>query len=115
MGEGFDGADAFFRHEFPHLLEQVDAVGTQGLSEVVLEVGFGRPLGESVFVVGEFLYAGPGGVVGGALALEDFEDLVDFAVALEERFAVGHLDQDAARAPDVHTQVVPFLAHQDFG
>lgn len=46
------------------------------------------------------------------MELEDFEDLVDLAVAAEERLLLDQLSEDAADRPDVHSQAVLALAQQ---
>jgi len=111
----FNGTDPLFGLLLPHLPEQVDALRPQGLLQGCLQVGLCLPLGEGLLELGELLDARPHAVVGSALAPEDLEDLVDLAVALEERLPVSHLDHDAACAPDVYAQVLTLLAQQNLG
>ena len=41
---------------------------------------------------------------------KNFEDLIDFRIAHEQRPALDHLSEDAACGPQVDTQTVGFLA-----
>ena len=47
--------------------------------------------------------------------LEDLEDLVDFRIAGEERFARPHLGEDGAAGPHVDTCTVLSAAEEDLG
>jgi hypothetical protein len=47
------------------------------------------------------------------VVLEDLEDLVDLAIAAEERFLLDEFGEDAADGPDVHSQTVLPLSQED--
>ena len=65
--------------------------------------------------VGEVADARPHLLVRGAEVAEHAEQLVDLAVAGEERAAIDHLSEDAADGPDVDGSGVVFRAEEDFG
>lgn len=50
----------------------------------------------------------------GAEELEDLVDLVDLAVALEERSAEEELSEDASNRPYVHRERVILVSEKDF-
>ena len=52
--------------------------------------------------------------MGSAQNLEYFEDLVDFTVAHEERFLLGHLCKNASSRPEVNSERVVFLTEENF-
>jgi hypothetical protein len=47
--------------------------------------------------------------------LEDFEDLVDLAVATEKRLLFSELGEDAADSPDIDSQTILLLPEQHLG
>ena len=79
--------------------DQIDAILTECWADGT-EL-FRLPLREVCLVVSVGANARPDGVVGGAHAAKDEEELVNFAVAREECLAVHHLNEDAADGPDV--------------
>jgi len=104
---------SLFRYLFPHFLQQVNTFNRQQFSNSILQFVVRFPLGETFFIVREIFNAWPDGVVRRALALEYLKDLVYLRIALEEWFPIRHLDHDAACRPNINTQVLPLLAHQD--
>lgn len=79
---------------------------------MTLKVYILAPLGEALLLFGEVLDSRPCGVVRSAFALEYLEYLVDFTVALEKWFPVGHFYKDTPCRPNIHTKVIPLLAHE---
>jgi hypothetical protein len=106
---------SLFRYLFPHFLQQVNAFMRQQFCDSILQFVILFPLRETLFVVREILNAWPGCIIRRAFPLEYLKYLVNLRVTLEEWFPVRHFDHDAARRPYVHTEVLPLLAHQDFG
>ena len=45
--------------------------------------------------------------------LENSKDLVNLRIAVEQRFLLGELGEDAANGPGVDTDAVGFLAEED--
>lgn len=106
---------SLFRYLFPHFLQQVNAFMRQQFCDSILQFVILFPLRETLFVVREILNAWPGCIIRRAFPLEYLKYLVNLRVTLEEWFPVRHFDHDAAGRPYVHTEVLPLLAHQDFG
>lgn len=52
-------------------------------------------------------------LVGGALHLKYFEDLIDFRVAYEQGFSLGHFSEDAANGPNVYRCWVLFSSKKN--
>mmetsp|Transcript_12080 Transcript_12080/g.30515 ORF Transcript_12080/g.30515 Transcript_12080/m.30515 type:complete len:653 (-) Transcript_12080:267-2225(-) len=96
-----------------HALQQVQAQRVQHGQRAGQRLR--APLGEVVLEVRELAHVGPRGLVGGAQHAEDVEDLVDLAVAGEERAAADHLRKDAADGPDVNGRGVVLGAQEDLG
>mmetsp|Transcript_36102 Transcript_36102/g.93777 ORF Transcript_36102/g.93777 Transcript_36102/m.93777 type:complete len:558 (-) Transcript_36102:101-1774(-) len=96
-----------------HALQQVQAQRVQHGQRAGQRLR--APLGEVVLEVRELAHVGPRGLVGGAQHAEDVEDLVDLAVAGEERAAADHLRKDAADGPDVNRRGVVLGAQEDLG
>jgi hypothetical protein len=53
-------------------------------------------------------------VIGGAMVGEDLEDLINLRVSHKQRFFFNHFCKNAAQRPNVHTQGILFLTHQNF-
>lgn len=47
------------------------------------------------------------------MVLEDLEDLVDLAIAAEERFLFDELSEDTTDGPNIHSQAVLPLSQQN--
>jgi len=70
------------------------------------------PLGERLLEVGKAFNPRPCYIIRRALAPKYLENLINLTIALEQWLPVSHLDHDAAGGPDVHTEVIPLLAHE---
>jgi len=55
------------------------------------------------------------GLFGSAQNLVDFVDLVELALAIEQRIFGDHLEQHTPVAPDVHFEIVVAIGHQALG
>lgn len=75
---------------------------------------FAVPLWESCFVVRKGRNSGPSRIIRGSKDAKDFEDLVDFGVAREERTTGDHLGEDAADGPSVNSGGVLLATQQNF-
>ena len=65
---------------------------------------------ECLLEVGELVDVGPVVWGWGAVELEDFEDLVDFRIAIKEGSFLDEFGKNAAYCPDINAQAVLFLA-----
>ena len=84
----------------------------------VLEVRLGidaLELGEGGLEIGQVVDVDPLCGSGGAVELEDLEDLVDLTVSAEERLLFDQFCEDAAHCPNVHSQTVLLLAQKHLG
>lgn len=65
--------------------------------------------------IGQRSDAGPDLLVGGSKRTEDAEELVNLAIAREERITCQHLSEDATQTPDVDRSGVVSGAQQNLG
>jgi hypothetical protein len=96
-------------------VEEVEAGAVEGeaVDDVLDLVDW--PVGEGGLVVPELGDAGPDLLVGRAEDAEDAVELVELAVAGEQRPLGHHFGEDAADGPDVDGRAVVHGAEQDFG
>lgn len=113
MLEGSEGGYASVGVEGDEAGKQVHLQLVQGGR--VLNHWHAAELREGRFEVIELEGVRPVILVRGAQHLEDFEDLIDFRVAHEQRTALDHLGKDAARGPEVNTEGVCLLSKEDLG
>lgn len=94
--------------------------GIQQIEAIVVEAGNGEvcvvalPFGERGLEVWEAGDAGPVELGRGAEDAEDFEYLINLAVAGKEGLAGAHLGEDAANGPHVDAGAVGAAAEEDF-
>jgi len=112
VGEGLLGRDAGRGIEDEHLLEEVDAGGTETGHEDGKVLGL--EAGECVcVVVWKTFDSLPRRVVWRSHDLKHFVDLIDLRVALEERTEIHQLSKDAAHRPHVDRHRVSVQSEQD--
>lgn len=100
-----------------HALQQIQAVLAENLDTICIDhlvILLPLPLREAALEVWEGCHTRPVGLSWSAKNAEDLEDLVDLGVAWEERFAGGHLGEDAANGPHVDTSGVLTTTEQNF-
>lgn len=97
-------------------LEQIQAILAQNLNALGIDdliLLFALPLGEAGLEIRETRHAGPLLFRRRAQHAENLEDLVDLAVAREQRLLRRHLRENAPHAPHVHAGAVLSAAEQD--
>lgn len=114
MLEGGAGRDAAAWLEVDHLHEQVESCLIEILCKLTDVFGrVGLPLGEGELHLGQIFKALPRVVARGAKCLENFKDLPNFGVALEEGLLVGQLEENDSNGPDVDGSGVDLGAKED--
>lgn len=105
-------ADSLVRVQGNHALQQIHPHFIQSV-DVIFERDAFEP-GEGRLEIGQFKGFVPVSFTRSTLDFEDFEDLIDFRVANEERLLLRHLSKDAASGPQVDAKRVLSLTEQDF-
>lgn len=113
--QGVGGGDSLVGVENKHFLQQVDGVGLDVLE--ALGEGHGVSVGQGGDELeGVHRADGVDDVLRGrAQKVGDDGELVDVVLAGEERLALDHLGEDAARGPDVDLDVVLLPGEHDLG
>lgn len=111
---GADSARGVVDEQSLQEIETVVAHDSAAFTTNKLVLGVAGPFGEAGLEVWEAGNAGPILLAGCAENTEDFEDLVNFRVAGEERLAGCHLGEDAADGPHVNTCAVLSASEKNF-